>query len=156
MKIIQTNTINEQIKVQILELWNKEYPKQLTYHDLPLFENYLNGLNHLKHFLLLGDLNEVLGWGLTFERHHERWFAIIISEHMNGKGFGQKLLEEIKKTETILNGWVIDHNHDMKNDGKQYLSPLGFYEKCGFKILKNERLELDISSAVKIQWVRKV
>jgi hypothetical protein len=51
-----------------------------------------------------------------------------------------------------LNGWVIDHNNDRKKNGLIYVSPLKFYEKCGFEIQNYMRLELDKISAVKIKW----
>ena len=62
------------------------------------------------------------------------------------------MLDEIKNNEPVLNGWVIDHNNDKKKNGQQYISPLKFYEKCGFGILSDVRLELDKISAVKIKW----
>jgi hypothetical protein len=34
-------------------------------------------------------------------------------------------------------------------------SPLGFYQKCDFEIIKTDRLELDKISAVKIKWIKK-
>jgi hypothetical protein len=53
-----------------------------------------------------------------------------------------------------LNGWVIDHNNDKRKDGLIYISPLKFYEKCGFEIQSDIRLELDNISAVKIKWTK--
>lgn len=95
-----------------------------------------------------------MGWALTFERENEKWFAIILSEKIKGKGLGRKMLNELKKEEQVLNGWVIDHNNDKKKNGQQYISPLKFYEKCGFIILSDVRLELDKISAVKIKWMK--
>ena len=85
----------------------------------------------------------------------KKWFAIILSEKIKGKGFGRKMLDVLKQNETVLNGWVIEHNNDQKIIGKYYLSPLQFYGKCGFEILTTERLELDKISAVKIKWIKK-
>lgn len=96
--------------------------------------------------------NLILGWALKFERENEKWFAIILSEIIKGKGLGRKMLNELKKEEQVLNGWVIDHNNDKKKNGQLYVSPLKFYEKCDFEIIVNERLELDKISAVKIKW----
>lgn len=47
---------------------------------------------------------------------------------------------------------VIDHDKDIKANGKQYMSPLNFYLKQGFTIIEDERLELATLSAVKIVW----
>ncbi|QLC65679.1 GNAT family N-acetyltransferase [Flavobacterium sp. LPB0248] len=152
IEIIQTTELNEQAKKQVLDLWNREYPEKLSYNSLTEFDNYLQNLNNLKHFLLTSDIGLILGWALTFDRDNEKWFAIILSEKIKGNGLGRKMLDKIKNTELVLNGWVIDHNKDKKKNGQEYISPLKFYEKCGFRILKDVRLELDKISAVKIKW----
>jgi len=153
LKIIQTTELNEKAKKQVLYLWNNEYPEKLSYNDLNEFDNYLQNLANLTHFLLTDEVDITLGWALTFDRNNEKWFAIILSEKIKGKGFGRKMLNEIKSNEKILNGWVIDHDNDRKKNGQQYTSPLKFYEKCDFEILNDVRLELDKISAVKIRWV---
>jgi GNAT superfamily N-acetyltransferase len=153
-KIIRTNELNEQVKQQVFDLWNNEYPEKLSYNSLGEFDNYLQNLTKLNHFLLTIDIDLILGWALTFERDNEKWFAIILSEKIKGKGFGRKMLKELKEEEQFLNGWVIDHNNDKKKDGLTYVSPLKFYEKCGFDTQTNNRLELDKISAVKIKWTK--
>ncbi|MEN2487715.1 GNAT family N-acetyltransferase [Flavobacterium sp. B11] len=152
IEIIQTTELNEQAKKQVLDLWNSEYPEKLSYNSLTEFDNYLQNLNNLKHFLMTNDIGLILGWALTFDRDNEKWFAIILSEKIKGNGLGRKMLDKIKNTEVVLNGWVIAHNNDKKKNGQEYISPLKFYEKCGFRILKDVRLELDKISAVKIKW----
>jgi len=152
IEIIQTTELNEQAKKQVLDLWNSEYPEKLSYNSLTEFDNYLQNLSNLKHFLLTSDIGLILGWALTFDRDDEKWFAIILSEKIKGNGLGRKMLDKIKNTELVLNGWVIDHNNDKKKNGQEYISPLKFYEKCGFRILRDVRLELDKISAVKIKW----
>lgn len=154
LKIIQPAELNERAKKQVFDLWNTEYPEKLSYRSLTDIEIYFENLSKLKHFLLINDEEVIFGWALTFERENEKWFAIILSEEIKGKGFGRKMLDELKQTERILNGWVIDHNKDKKMNGQNYLSPLRFYEKCGFEVIINERLELDKISAVKIRWTR--
>jgi hypothetical protein len=42
-----------------------------------------------------------------------------------------------------------------KIDGDTYFSPLSFYEKCGFKVLLNQRIKSDVLSAVRIKWIAK-
>jgi hypothetical protein len=152
IKIIQTTELNEQAKQQVFDLWNNEYPENLSYNNLTEFDNYLQNLNNLTHFLLTDNVDIILGWALTFDRDNEKWFAIILSENVQGKGLGRKMLDELKKVEPILNGWVIDHSNDKKKNGLTYVSPLKFYEKCRFEILTDNRLELDKISAVKIKW----
>ena len=151
-EITHATELNEQTKRQVLELWNCEYPEKLAYHSLTEFDNYLLNLSNPTHYLLTNYENIIMGWALTFERENEKWFAIILSEKIKGKGLGRKMLNELKKEVPVLNGWVIDHNNDNKKNGQQYISPLNFYEKCDFRIIAEERLELDKISAVKIKW----
>lgn len=152
LKIVQTTELNEQAKKQVFDLWNNEYPEKFSYNNLTDFDDYLQNLSNLTHFLLTSDESLILGWALTFDRENEKWFAIILSEKIKGKGLGRKMLEKLKQVEHVLNGWVIDHDNDKKTNGQLYASPLKFYEKCGFEILKEVRFELDKISAVKIKW----
>ena len=86
LKIIQTVVLKEQAINDVLDLWNTEYPEKLSYNDLTDFESYLQNLSNLTHFLLTNDENKILGWALTFNRENEKWFAIILSEKIIGKG----------------------------------------------------------------------
>lgn len=154
MKIIRQTKLNDKQKAKISELWNNEYPEKLAYNSVADFDNYLNKLTEQNHYLLLDKNEEINGWAITFIRENEKWFAIILSEKLHGKGFGSKMLNELKNDENTLNGWVIDHNSDKKISGDFYQSPLKFYLKNGFKTLKETRLELEIMSAVKIKWIK--
>jgi len=103
------------------------------------------------HILLLDD-TKIKGWYFNFIRENEKWFGMILDSDIQGKGFGTKVLNLAKEKESVLNGWVIDHNNDKKQNGEFYKSPLGFYQKNGFEVISNIRLELDKISAVKIKW----
>ncbi|MGI9651271.1 hypothetical protein [Chryseobacterium sp. RLHN22] len=155
MKIITNNRLDLEQKRQILQLWNNEYPEKLAYKNLEGFENYLEKLHNVNHFLLT-DNEEIHGWAITFIRDSEIWFAIILSGNIHGEGWGTKMLNELKRNKTELNGWVIDHNNDKKINGEFYKSPLEFYLKNEFKVLSDVRLELEIMSAVKIKWTKTI
>ena len=155
LKIITTTSLSEEQKTQVLNLWNREYPEKLCYNSLADFDQYLEKLTDHKNFLLINNENKILGWAFTFKRENEKWFAIILAEELQGKSFGRKMLDQLKEHESILNGWVIDHDNDLKKNGEFYQSPLKFYEKCDFKILNDERIELPKISAVKITWTKK-
>lgn len=62
------------------------------------------------------------------------------------------MIVKAKTIESILNGWVIDHDEDKKLDGKRYKSPLKFYGKHNFRTLIANRFENGKLSAVKITW----
>lgn len=155
MKITTTNCLDLKQKRQILQLWNNEYPEKLAYKNLEGFENYLEKLHNVNHFLLT-DNEKIHGWAITFMRDSEIWFAIILSGNIHGEGWGTKMLNELKQNKTELNGWVIDHNNDKKINGEFYKSPLEFYLKNEFKLLSDIRLELEIMSAVKIKWTKTI
>ena len=155
LRIIETTNLDEKTKGWLLDLWNSEYPENLSYRDLAAFNEYLKGLNDVRHLLVMYDKNVIGGWAFSFDRDGESWFAILLSQNLQGRGVGRKILDQLKQTESELNGWVIDHDTDKKIDGSVYNSPLGFYQKCNFEIMKTQRLELDKISAVKIKWIKK-
>jgi hypothetical protein len=151
MKIIQTAILTLEQKQSLFELWNAEYPIKICYNKISEFENYLDGLSDKKHYLLVNDFDQILGWAFTFFREQEDWFGIIVNSKNKGKGFGTLLLEELKKNKSVLNGWVTDHD-DVKINSEPYLSPLEFYTKNEFSVQQNIRMENEKISAVKIRW----
>lgn len=152
IKIITTNSLENLQKKVIFEFWNAEYPKNLTHRNLDDFENYLYALTNQQHIMLIDKYGAIKGWYFDFERADEKWFAMILATEIHGKGFGTLLLNEGKKRESILNGWVIDKTDYLKQNGGSYRSPVSFYLKNGFKIIPEIRLELAHLSAVKITW----
>ena len=154
MKIHTQSRLDNEQKKQIYELWNNEYPERIAYQSIENLENYLNKLTQQIHYLLLDEQNKIHCWATTFIRDNEKWFVIIVSEKLHGKGIGTKMLNKLKEDEAVLNGWVIDHNAEKKLNGTYYKSPIGFYQKNGFEIIVDTRLELEIMSAVKMKWTK--
>jgi hypothetical protein len=152
MQIISTTYLTDSQKESAYNLWNNEYPQNLQYKNITEFDAYLNGLFEKKHYLLINEQEIIAAWALTFIRNAEKWFAVIINSEIHGKGYGTMILDEIKKDETQLSGWVIDHERDAKANGQKYRSPLIFYKKIHFDILPDCRLESETISAVKIVW----
>ncbi|GAA3579383.1 GNAT family N-acetyltransferase [Snuella lapsa] len=151
MEFIKTLKIPKSYKTDIFNLWNQEYPKQLTYNTLKDFDTYLNKLTKASHILIVEN-KKAYGWYVDFNRDSRRWFVILVDSNTQGKGYGSKLLNLAKKKEIELNGWVIDHNNDLKHNGENYLSPLGFYLKNGFELISGDRLEQENISAIRIRW----
>jgi GNAT superfamily N-acetyltransferase len=152
MKIIEKEILSVEEKEVLRELWNNEYPARLICKTAEDFELYLNGLSNTKHYLLLDDSNRIIGWTFTFLGEGEDWFAIILDHQIQGKGNGSLLINEIKKKSKSLNGWVIDHENEVKQNNEFYKSPMPFYIKLGFAILTETRIENEKMSAVKINW----
>ena len=152
MEFIQTKILSKTWKLEILKIWNAEYPEHLNYKTLLDFENYLRNLTNQSHILILNENKNVEGWYFDFLREEKRWFALLLNSKIQGKGIGTKVLNLVKTKEFELNGWVIDHNTDKKQNGDFYISPLPFYIKHGFKQYHKTRLEFEKLSAVKIKW----
>lgn len=154
MHIITTTNLDAEQKEAIFRLWNNEYPQQIGYRDMAGLESYLANLNNQSHYLFIDEHSVIAGWAFSFEREHERWFAIIVDSAKQRKGVGSTMLTRLKEASPILNGWVVDHARYTRKNGEQYGSPLGFYTKNGFEICADARLEIDVLSAVKIRWSR--
>jgi GNAT superfamily N-acetyltransferase len=152
MRFFLKDILSLEEKEVLRELWNNEYPVRLHLKTPEDFELYLNGLSQTKHYLLFDKSNQINGWAFTFLREGENWFAIILDHQIQGRGNGSLLMNEIKKNNTSLNGWVIDHENEVKQNATLYRSPMPFYEKNGFTICKEIRIENEKLSAVKINW----
>ncbi|WP_166921399.1 GNAT family N-acetyltransferase [Flavobacterium poyangense] len=152
MKIIKKEVLSLQDKETVLQLWNNEYPLKLNYQTMDDFDSYLNALVEKNHYLLIDDVNNISGWAFTFLREGEDWFAIILDNDFQGSGNGSFLMNELKKNKRSLNGWVIDHETDLKRNKEKYRSPMSFYIKNGFEVIKGKRFESEKMSAVKINW----
>lgn len=147
----ETSFLNKKQKVEIIKLWNEEYPIQLNYEKLEDFESYLEHLNNCTHYLIHNSNNIIKAWAFKFERENKKWFAIIVAKEFQGTGIGKKLLEKIKANETEVLGWVIDNSNDYKKNGEKYISPVDFYIKCNFSIT-SERLQSNLIAAIQIKW----
>lgn len=154
MKIEIKPALTEDQKEIVTRLWNAEYPAQLRYGGVADFENFLNGLTDHRHFLLFDESGNIKGWLVAFSRDNERWFSIIVDSSEQKKGCGTTLLNEVKKFESRIHGWVVAHDDYLKGSGEKYLSPLGFYRKNGFSVLDDIKLEKAGFVAVKIKWTK--
>lgn len=148
---IDTKSLEEIQKLQLMNLWNNEYPASLAHRTIEDFETYLTTLSYCKHYLL-EDNNAIFAWAFEFDRNEERWFALIIDKRQQGKRIGSQLLKVMKQSNKQLNGWVIDHGNAKMSDGSFYHSPINFYLKNGFQIISYQRIDNEVISAVKIQW----
>ena len=154
MSILETDTLNENQKQQLSGLWNSVYPENVAYHSLSAFEEYLAGLESVRHLLLVDPDLKIHGWAFSFNRKGERWFAILLDEAIQGKGLGRLLMDKLKVNEQHLCGWVVEHDDYKKLDGSPYQSPLGFYMNNGFKVCDDEKFTSDQLNTIKIKWNR--
>ena len=154
MKIVTKHHLDDDEKQRVFELWNNEYPEQLIYNTMDEFEEYLGNLIDQNHALLVDNQGRIVGWYFDFIREEQRNFAIILDSEYHGKGFGTKLIDYAKGNQEELNGWVIDHSDYKKRSGGNYISPLDFYLKNGFEVIRNEKLVTSKTTAIKIKWKR--
>ena len=77
---------------------------------------------------------------------------MIIDSGMQGQKIGTSLLSKAKSEYPELYGWVVDHSKYKRVNGYIYRSPIDFYLKNGFQIIKNSRHEEDDLSVIKIYW----
>ncbi len=152
MKIIKQEILSLEEKEVLREIWNNEYLAKLHLKTPEDFNLYLNGISNTKHYLLIDDSDKIIGWAFTFLRDGENWFAIIVDSKIQGRGNGTFLINEIKKNNTNLNGWVIDQENEVKQNEEIYKSPIPFYIKNGFEVLPDIRIENEKMSGVKIYW----
>jgi GNAT superfamily N-acetyltransferase len=149
MNIILTKRLSASQFSQINQLWNDEYPLKLK-DRFPLL---LEGVTNFTHYIIEDDF-VVQAWAVAFEKDSELRFSIIVSVAQQGAGFGTALVDALKADFAVLFGWVIDHNEDIKSNGTFYLTPMPFYLKQGFTLLKDIRIDTEMIRAVKIQWSR--
>ncbi len=152
LQLLEITFLSTEQKAAVYKLWNNEYPENLKYTAMADFDIYLNNLSNTIHYIVTKQNKPISGWGFVFDRNNERWFAILLDSKIQKQYHGTWLLNKLKEKEDELNGWVIDHNHLLKQNGEVYSSPLEFYTKNGFIIQPSMRLETGKISAVKIRW----
>lgn len=146
-KIKRTKDLsNEQLR-QINQLWNQEYPVKLK----DRFGLLLEGVRNYHHYLIEDEDQKLLAWAVDFEKDDEIRFSIIVDRESQAKGLGKLLVKALNENLGEYYGWVIDHQHDIKQSGEHYRSPLLFYLNQGFELLADQRIDNEILSAVKIK-----
>ena len=153
-QLVRLETLDDRQKEAVRQLWNENYPASLALKSPEDLDKYLDGLSGLQHWIIKDAVTvaEVPMWAFTFGRDNATWFAIIIDTEMQGVRIGTSMLDVLKRHNEELNGWVIDHDTELKLNGEPYRSPLAFYLKNNFEVLASERLETPAISAVKIRW----
>ncbi len=149
MNIVKTKKLTRREFQQINNLWNSEYPIKLNGR----FAALLDGVKNFTHYIIEDDEGNVIAWAVEFQQDNEIRFSIIVDEKEQGKGLGSLLINQLKIDLGEFYGWVMDHNDDKKANGTYYKSPLNFYIKHGFKVLKDKRIETPMLRAVKIKRV---
>lgn len=152
LTISVTNELTPEQKEKVRAIWNSVYPEKLLLQTPADFERYLEPLGKQQHYLMKNLSGEVLGWGITFDRENERWFAMVLDDSIQRTGMGTVLLKRMQDGQPKLSGWVIDHDTTVRADGKPYLSPVEFYLKNQFTLEPETRLELPALSAVCIRY----
>lgn len=146
--------IDEWAKLQLLQLWNMEYPKLLNMDEYR-FNEYLNGLTDVQHYIIKDEPTEnIIAWGFSFLRLNEKWFGLILDHKYQNKGIGSLLLSQMKNDNTSLNGWVIIESNYLLSDNRKYKSPLLFYLKNDCKVDNDSTIFIHEMKAIKIYWIK--
>ena len=138
-------------KKSLLQLWNSEYPIDLSYSNSSEFESYLEGLKDQFHLLIILD-GQIKGWYFDFLREGDRWFGLILHFDLQGKGVGTQILSHAKTLRSGLYGWIIPNDKYLAGNGRPYKSPKEFYVKNGFQILHTSEFSIEGIRVVKIKW----
>jgi GNAT superfamily N-acetyltransferase len=146
--IIKTKELSLNQVEQINQVWNDEYPIKLNNR----FRILLNDAKSYMHYIIENEKQEIIAWGVMFEKEDEHRFSILVVKKYQGQELGKQLIDSFKKDYPIFYGWVIDHDNDVKINGEKYVSPLPFYLKHGFKILNEQRIDTEMISAVKVEF----
>jgi len=152
MNFTTTKILSEKQKLEIIRLWNEEYPKELSHSNLSDFDQYLQGLSDPNHILLSDENERVRGWLIYFIRDNEQCFAMLLDSSLQGQGWGSKFLNLAKAQNTELNGWVIDNDNEPKHNGENYKSPIDFYRKNDFEIRMDVQLKKKNINGIKVTW----
>ncbi|WP_335965051.1 GNAT family N-acetyltransferase [Galbibacter sp. PAP.153] len=152
MNFTETEILNEKQKLEVIQLWNSEYPKGLSLLNLVEFDQYLDKLSDKNHILLFDENETVKGWLIYFIRDNEQCFAMLVDFSLQGQGLGSRFLNLAKERNSELNGWVIDNDDEPKQNGENYLSPIGFYRKNGFEIRTDIQLKKKNINGIKVIW----
>ena len=73
---------------------------------------------------------------------------IAVDPENQGKGYGKALID-------FLAGKYADEYSVLQVGTGDSPLTIPFYEKCGFKVLLNQRIKSDVLSAVRIKWIAK-
>ena len=150
MRVLKIRDLNSQQFSSVNELWNAEYPIKLKNRLDLLLKDSIQVMHYI-----LEEEGQIIAWAVWFEKDNEIRFSIIVNERLQGRGFGKALVDALKGDLNEFYGWVIDHDNDLKQNGDHYQSPLKFYQKQGFTILPDFRIDNEMLKAVKIHWKRK-
>lgn len=147
----KTKTPNTTQIEAIRLLWNSEYPINILHKSISDTVEYLSKLTDQNHTFVYDDSGNIIAWYFDFIRDQERNFAIIVSSKHQKKGLGIELINQAKKNNSVLNGWVIISEGHKRQNSKPYKLPLGFYQNLGFQVLKEEK-EIQGLRLVKIRF----
>jgi len=153
MTITEKSTLSPAEKEQVKTMWNGEYPSSLSFNSIADLDIFFNNVQNPKHYCCT-EANTLAAWMSIFTRDEEIWFSIIINKNHQKRGIGRMLLNKAKECYSVLNCWVVDEDSYLKQDGTPYSSPLKFYQKNGFEVLSEIRLNTEKLSAVKIRWTK--
>lgn len=151
--------INEDDCVNYQHMYNSEYPKIIDRASLQDCKNrLLDTEKPAKIFTarsIQSEGSKLIGLIIVRPKKGEEnipWFSMVIQREYQRKGIGTILIDMAKQHYEKLHGWCTPADGYEREDGSTYPSPLGFYKKHGFKIIKKNVNDVDGLDLVEIGW----
>ena len=152
MNIIQKNILNQYDKAFVYACWNEVYPERFCFNEYIQFELYISQLQSQRHFMLLNDFQNPIGWLCTFEREEQTWFVMLIDNRYKNKQGVSQLLKAAKSVYEELIGWMIVDDEAICKNNIPYQSPVEFYKKNLFQSVPNTREVIRGIYLEKMRW----
>ena len=151
--------INEDDCLNYQHMFNAEYPTIIKRATLDYCkERLLNTENPVRIFTarsIQSEGSKLIGLIVVRQKDGAEevpWISMVIHRDYQRKGIGSTLLEKAKQYYDTLHGWCTPADGYEREDGSVYPSPLNFYKKHGFKIVKENVNDVEGLDLVEIAW----
>ena len=142
MEVSRTDSTNEDFKNLVKDL--DAYLK-ITDGDEHDFYNQFNGIETLKHVVVIKNNNQALGCGAfkQFDDDSVEVKRMFVKPEMRGKGVAQKILTELEK-------WAkeVGYKKCVLETGKRQVEAVKFYKKSNYNIIENYGQYKDMENSI--------
>ncbi|MCE7742179.1 MAG: GNAT family N-acetyltransferase [Candidatus Heimdallarchaeota archaeon] len=144
-------------------MFNSEFPTAIDRATIEYAKRRLLTLDDsIKIFtarVITSNDTKLVGIGIVRQSEKEDfvpWLSMVIDRNYQRKGIGAVLVDKAKEYYDKLHGWCTPADGYEREDGSIYPSPLKFYKKHGFKIIKDKVDYVDGLDLVEIAWSKEI